>query len=192
MMMADTTELYLLFARMLDYPTTDLVQQAAECARLLAPACAQAGEVMAGFRSQVERIPLKDLQATYTYTFDLQGACAPYVGHHLFGESYKRSWFMARLNEEYQRKNFPSQTELPDHIAVVLQFLAHNIADEFAQVLQNEGLRPAVDKMHMLFTEAEENPYRKALRALGMALQEPNLMGFSNQVGSENGGLDNG
>jgi nitrate reductase delta subunit len=166
------SETYLLFAQLLEYPTLAIGEQVGMCVELLADACQPAGELLSKFREVVDRKPIEWLEEIYTSTFDLQGVCYPYIGHHLFGESYKRSWFMARLNEGYLENGFDVGKELPDHVAVVLHFLALGLGDSFSQVLQDEGLKPAVNKMYQAMGESGENPYRLVIGALLMLLQE--------------------
>lgn len=109
----------------------------------------------------------------------MQPVCYPYVGFQLFGESYKRGAFMARLNEGYRSYGYQVGRELPDHISVILRFLA--LGDEvrlgeFGQVLLCEGLVPAVSKMAGAFTKSSAvcsadlsvapNPYAAVVAAL--------------------------
>jgi nitrate reductase molybdenum cofactor assembly chaperone NarJ/NarW len=166
------SETYLLFAQLLEYPTLAIGEQAGRGVELLVDACHPAGELLSKFREAVAPRPIVWLEEIYCSTFDLQGVCYPYVGHHLFGESYKRSWFMARLNEGYHEQGFDAGKELPDHVAVVLRFLALGQEDGFSQVLRDEGLKPAVNKMYQAMGESGENPYRLVIGALLMLLQE--------------------
>ncbi len=103
-----------------------------------------AAELFRSFVLQIEQIPLERMEEIYTSTFDMQPVCYPYIGYQLFGESYKRGAFMAQLNhafsETYGEANgeatFSAGNELPDHVAVVLRFLAIEGAnDEFKQTL---------------------------------------------------------
>lgn len=161
-----TGRLYRLFAGLLEYPTPALAGQAQEVAALL-PSCG----VLAGFCSFVEQTPPGRLEELYTATFDLQAMCYPYVGYHLFGDSYKRGMFMARLNQEYRERGFSAGSELPDHVAVVLRFLALGAEDEFSRALLEEGLIPALDKMAQAFGQDGENPYRVVVQALSSVLE---------------------
>ncbi len=170
------TDLYRLFSEMLEYPAPCLEQQAEELSSILVSACPEAGEVLAGFFNYVQQVPREQRQEIYTHTFDLQGICHPYVGHYLFGESYKRSWFMAKLNEGYRERGFSSGIELPDHMVVVLRFLSHGNEDEFTRVLIDEGLKPALEKMLQMFNENDANPYQRVILALSRVLQEPKII----------------
>lgn len=166
------SRLYQSFACLLEYPTSAVRHSAHECSELLSVDFPQAGEMMAGYLKFVENELQRRVEEIYTNTFDLQGVCCPYVGHHLFGESYKRSWFMAQLNQGYRERGFSCGTELPDHAAVILRFLAQGNQDEFSQVLLDEGLIPAVKKMVMTFDAHTDHPYRHVLAALELVLQQ--------------------
>lgn len=181
-------DLYLLFANLLEYPTPELKQQVDDCIGLLAEVNPQAGEVLAGFRVYVEQTSLKRLEEIYTNTFDLQGLCYPYVGHHLFGESYKRSWFMSQLNRSYREKGFQAKKELPDHVAVILRFLAQSENDEFNLVLLDEGLIPAVSKMDQVFGAKTDHPYKLVIHALSMLLEGSTSLHSKSLAESKEGG----
>lgn len=158
------------FADLLDYPTAGLFQQAKACAILTAEASPEATSLLRHFCDLVEQAPLPRLEEIYTSTFDLQVVCYPYVGYHLFGESYKRGMFMAQLNQGYRERGFSAGNELPDHVAVVLRFLASATDDDFSRALLCEGLIPAVDKMGGAFDDPSRNPYAGVIRALSLVL----------------------
>ena len=167
-----TDSLYLTFADLLDYPTPQTRQQAeALLAQLQAhPEAAQAFEM---FCRGIESIPLERLQELYTITFDMQPPCYPYIGYHLFGESYKRGALMAQLNETYHAHDFCPAQELPDHLPVALRFLGLQPAlreAEFGQTLIAEGILPALEKMRQVFNQQTENPYASLLTALELVL----------------------
>jgi nitrate reductase delta subunit len=184
-----TVDLYQLFASLLEYPTPALARDARVCGELLALPCtrpasaevqawypqgrAQAAVLVQRFCGFVEGVPLARLEELYTSTFDMQPVCYPYVGYHLFGESYKRGMFMAQLNAGYRESGFSAGTELPDHVAVVLRFLALGMDGDFSQALLCEGLVPALAKMEQTFGEPSANPYADVIRALLIVLDAP-------------------
>jgi nitrate reductase assembly molybdenum cofactor insertion protein NarJ len=59
---------------------------------------------------------------------------------------------------------------LPDHLAVVLRFLAQAGGDD-ARSLREDGVLPALDKMAAGFREGAGNPYGKVIKALRIALR---------------------
>jgi nitrate reductase delta subunit len=108
------------------------------------------------------------MQELYSTTFDLDPACAPYVGHHLCGDSPRRGTFMARLADVYRQDGFAgagAQGELPDHVAVVLRYLAAVPTGAERQALLEDGLVPALDRMLSAPLD-DDNPYRSLLAAL--------------------------
>lgn len=78
------------------------------------------------FASFLKHSTLSELQEDYVACFDFNPAAAPYLGHHLFGDNQKKGAYMIRVKQEYGRHDFaPQGVELPDHLAVLLGFLAH-------------------------------------------------------------------
>jgi nitrate reductase delta subunit len=161
-------DLYGVFADLFEYPGPDLAGRAGEGAARLAHVPAAAAS-LGRFREAATAAAR--LEEAYTSAFDLQPQCAPYLGHHLCGESHRRSLFLVRLRGLYQEYGFGGRKdELPDHLAVVLRFLATGPAGEEVDVLVRDGLAPALDKMLDGFGPGPQ-PYRDLLAALREALQ---------------------
>jgi len=137
-----------LLAEILEYPRSDLTEPVRECQRLVSLDNPEAAAHLRKFHDFVAATPLGRLQEVYTGTFDLNAACDPYLGYHLFGESYKRSAFMVGLKERYRAHGFTIKgSELPDHVAVVLRFLASCDDTTLAGEIVHEGLLPALQQM---------------------------------------------
>ena len=161
--------LYDFFADLLSYPTASIPGQAEGWFAQLQDAHPEAAAAGESFLRGLKQCALERLKELYTTTFDMQPVCFPYVGYHLFGESYKRGAFMARLNEAYRASGYSPGQELPDHISVILRFLgmdSTNRQGEFCHTLLYEGLVPASEKMLKVFGEASENPYFGLISAL--------------------------
>ncbi len=163
-------EVYRLFARLLEYPQPGIEGLVRQLIGKLPPASSEAANLLNSFQQFITQVPHARLEEIYTSTYDLQGAGCPYIGHHIFGDTYKRSWFMARLNREYRLWGFSASNELPDHITVVLGFLALGNQDEFTQTLLEEGLIPAVGKMVEELEPNSENPYYWVVESLWLVL----------------------
>lgn len=167
-----TDSLLQTFASLLEYPTAQIQQQAqAGLAEL--QAVPEAAQALEAFCRAIEPLSLERLQELYTVTFDMQPLCYPYIGYHLFGESYKRGAFMAQLNETYHTHDFCPQQELPDHLPVALRYLGLEPArreEDFGRTLILEGILPALAKMRQVFNQHTENPYASLLTALELVL----------------------
>ena len=136
-----------LFARLLDYPAPGLDDTAHECAALAADHSPEAAALLRGFQDFVEATPLGQLEEIYTGVFELNAAFYPYVGYHLFGETYKRSVFLLELKQRYAAHGFVSGSELADHVAVLLRFVSICTDAALGEEILRDALLPALDKM---------------------------------------------
>ncbi len=164
-----------LFAGLLEYPTPALTRQAATGVEWLAELQPQAAARLDLFQRGVAEMSTGRIEEIYTRTFDMQPVSYPYVGYHLFGESYKRGAFMAQLNEGYRAVGFSAGKELPDHVAVILRFLASSVAartGEFGRTLIEDGLTPTLEKMVRELDAPADNPYAALVSALLLVLME--------------------
>jgi nitrate reductase molybdenum cofactor assembly chaperone NarJ/NarW len=164
-------ETYGQFAEILDYPTSLPLTPLDGLLQSLRGRNSVAISLLAKFREFVEHCTLERLEELYTATFDLQPLCYPYVGYQLFGEEFRRGLFMARLKEQYRLALFDSGKELPDHICVILRFLAGRETGEFEQVLVADGLVPALGKIVSGAAEKKkEHAYLLPVQALSILL----------------------
>ena len=137
-----------LLADILDYPRPGLAERILECETLLSESTPGAADLLGRFRSFVEATPLGILEEVYTGYFDLNSVCHPYIGYHVFGESYKRSAFLLTLKEMYRSQGFQAdEVELPDRLSVVLRFLAMSKDEQSARETLAEGVLPALEQM---------------------------------------------
>ncbi len=162
-----TYQLYRLFADLLEYPTPDLPGQARACVALLGADHPQAAALLDEFCAFADQTPTGQMEELYTRTFDMQPVCYPYIGYQLFGESYKRGAFLAKLKEQYQVHGFDSGRDLPDHLPVILRFLG--VLPEVDQELIDEGVVPALGAMVAAFAN-KPDPYSGVIQALLLVL----------------------
>jgi len=165
-------KLYILFAEILEYPTYSLYECFEECISLLLAQDSEAASLLKKYESVLARMPLTQMQETYTRTFDVQPACFPYVGYHLFDENYRRGMFMSELKKHYLSHGFSIDRELPDHLAVILRFLAQSAVDEENDELVHDCMIPALEKMLKRGLKEQNNPYRAILQALLLMLEK--------------------
>ena len=164
-----TCHLYDLFADLLEYPTAAALQKSGLYIQQLRETDPAAAQCFEAFQRGTQERTLEQMEELFTRVFDMQPLCYPYVGYHLFGESYKRGAFMAQLNEAYRLCGFPVEKELPDHISVILRYLAldsEKRTEDFGWALVYEGLMPALEKMTVALQKHTENPYAELASAL--------------------------
>jgi nitrate reductase delta subunit len=155
------------FAELLSYPGGGPAPAARRCLDLIADR--EARDLLGRFLACAERAGPFEMEELFTSTFDLRPSCAPYLGHQLCGETPQRGAFLARLADVYREEGFRPEGELPDHLAVVLRYLAAARPGPAPDDLLRDGLLPSLDKMLAELSDLE-NPYRAVLAALRAAL----------------------
>ncbi len=172
------------FVPLLKYPTALLPVQTHTCLTWLRQEWPDAASHLEAFCTFVDESPQGEWEEVYTHTFDLQAVCAPYVGYQLFGESYKRGSFMAKLRSTYRACGFQATDELPDHLAVVLHFLGEAWSQEpdVAADLLELCLKPALSRMLSSLGEVR-TPYREILEALAVVLSVARTEGVRGSSG---------
>jgi nitrate reductase delta subunit len=117
----------------------------------------------------VESSTLAKLQEEYVATFDFNPTVALYLGHHLFGDNRKKGAYLIRLKQEFGRHDFtPSGPELPDHLPLVLGFLAYlarNEEDGDRRVFISECVLPGVERLGAAFLARGDSPWRPVVEA---------------------------
>ncbi len=167
--------IYALFADLLDYPNTQLTGRVNECIAQVEPLHHDSAQLLVRFNADCERVGMSNLEELYTSTFDMSAGSSLYVGYHLFGDEWRRSALLVKLQENYRRTGFSAGKELPDHMSVMLRFLgAHGDAAE-AQDLIRACIVPALTKI-VANVDRDTNPYAAVLEALRMWLCNPSTV----------------
>ena len=174
--------LVLAFADVLSYPHSPIGGDVRVCEDLARDESEEAAELLGRFGAFAEATPLGELQEAYTLAFDLDSlsesepTCYPYVCHHLFEEIHKRSALILGLLERYRTHGFDGAAgDLPDHIVVILRFVATCDDDELVAETVDEALLPALARMIGTVGNAEpvngRQRYQQVLHALDLALR---------------------
>lgn len=135
------------FADVFTYPRAPVAAVAEECAALLEPDLPAAAAYMRSFHAAAGELSVPELEEIFTSTFDLDPVCYPYIGYHVFGETYKRSLFLLTLKGRLRACGISIGSELPDHIAPVLRYLAVSDDAEDVEVVTREAMLPALQRM---------------------------------------------
>lgn len=151
----------------LSYPTAELQGAMPEIGGVLAAESRLTAAARRDLRPLVEALAgrdLYDLQEDYVMLFDRSRTLSLNLFEHVHGESRDRGEAMVSLVETYREGGFdPISTDLPDHLPVLLEFLATRPAPDAREML--------ADAAHIFATlakrlEKRENPYAAIFAAL--------------------------
>lgn len=160
-------------ARLLDYPAgkTQLQADYAVVSGFLGRMRLESS--IASFADFAAASPESTLEEEYVATFDFNPATAPYLGHHLFGDNQKKGGYMIMLKQEFERCGYtPQATELPDHLPVLLGFLAHLSRQDNRELRESfiaKCVLPGVERFHAAF-DSRQNSHWKVLVEAAMLL----------------------
>ncbi|MFZ1699504.1 MAG: hypothetical protein WBO10_02880 [Pyrinomonadaceae bacterium] len=167
----EETELLNSLADVLEYPTEDWFPTLERCKALSLLTDRAGSEHFSKFCTEINKLPLVELQELYTRNFDLNPVCALEVGYHLFGEDYKRGEFLARLRESENPYDLGQAKQLPDFLPVVLRLMGQMEDAEERAGMIGYCLIPALNKMGESFAK-KPNPYGHVLRFLLATLKQ--------------------
>jgi len=122
---------------------------------------------MLKFLAEIEGLDLAGWEELHTRTLDLAPIFAPYVGYVIWGDSYQRGEFMAKIKVAEDEAGIDRKGELPDHLDPIARYLS--VVDEPLPQLV-ELFPKAITKMKKTLKAAESgNPYRHVLGAFDEA-----------------------
>ncbi len=123
----------------LSYPTKELQEAMSEIGGVLAADTRLTAKARRDLRPIVTELAETDiyvLEETYVSLFDRSKSLSLNLFEHVHGESRDRGSAMVSLMETYREAGFePMTTELPDHLPVLLEYLAMCPATEAKDVL---------------------------------------------------------
>jgi nitrate reductase delta subunit len=123
-----------------------------------------AGEPLGHFISHVETTPPVDLAAAYVDTFDHRRRCCLYLTYYTYGDTRKRGMALLRFKHAYKAAGMElSDDELPDHLAVVLEFGATGDPTRGHTLLVEH--RAGLELLRLALEDAG-SPYVEVIRAV--------------------------
>lgn len=151
----------------LSYPTRELQAAMPEIGGVLAADTRLTAAVRRDLRPIVDSLrsgDIYDLEERYVMLFDRSRTLSLNLFEHVHGESRERGSAMVSLLETYRAAGFePATSELPDHLPVLLEFLASQPAAEAREILADAAhILAAVGKR----LEGRESPYAAVFAAL--------------------------
>lgn len=141
-----------LISLLLDYPSEELVRRLPMLRTVIERLPDQVGRPLRRLCDHLDSTELMHLQKSYVETFDTTRRCCLYLTYFAYGDTRKRGVALVRFKQAYRRCGVElAAEELPDHLAVVLEFGATQDPDVAWKLL---------------------NEYRAGLEVLRISLQE--------------------
>lgn len=113
-------------ALLLDYPTAELLASLPRLRHVVGGLGDDAAHLRVPFEGLLEHLegrPLGELEAEYVRTFDLARRRSLYLTYYTYGDTRKRGVALVEFKQAYTAAGFDlTAQELPDHLAVVLEF----------------------------------------------------------------------
>ena len=121
-------QFYKVMARLLDYPTAELMENLDAVMQLVESdpeVSAEERKVVTDLVSWMQSLDLTRIQQTYVDTFDMTPEHDLHLTHHLFGESRERGPAMVEISEHYKAAGLEvSNGELPDFLPLILEYVS--------------------------------------------------------------------
>ena len=116
------------------------------------------------FLDHLDATPLAVLESSYVDTFDSQRRCCLYLTYCAYGDTRKRGVALLRIKQAYRAAGLELDPgELPDHLAVVLEFAATGDAETGRRILLDH--RSGLEVLRLALTDAG-SPYADVVRAV--------------------------
>lgn len=152
----------------LSYPDERLLEQRPLLRRVAASLPGPAGGPLGRFLDHLDATPPSDLAADYVATFDHRKRCCPYLTYYTYGDTRKRGMALLRFKHAYRAAGLDlDDGELPDHLAVVLEFAATGDPVQGRRLLIEH--RAGLELLRLALTEAG-SPWARVLETVSATL----------------------
>jgi nitrate reductase delta subunit len=153
---------------MLGYPDQELLERRTllrQAVSVLPPAV---GEPLSRFLDHLEATPPATLAADYVATFDHRKRCCLYLTYYAYGDTRKRGMALLRFKHTYAAAGLVLDGgELPDHLAVVLEFGATGDLRQGRRLLTEH--RAGLELLRLALNDAG-SPWARVLDAVSATL----------------------
>lgn len=160
----DRTQVQQVCSLLLRYPeesTVALVPIISDLVRTLPPSAASS---LTRFLDYLTASDLMQVQQHYVETFDMRRKCSPYLTYWTHGDTRNRGMAILHFKEVYREAGLTiDERELPDHLAVVLEFAATGDAELGTALLAEH--RGVIALLHEALGDAG-SPYADVVSAV--------------------------
>ncbi|XGP77128.1 nitrate reductase molybdenum cofactor assembly chaperone [Actinokineospora auranticolor] len=150
------------------YPDESLVERIPLLRAATATLPSSVGGPLAAFLDHASAVPLLALAEEYVATFDHRRKFSPYLTYFAYGDTRKRGMALLRFKHAYRAAGLElDDSELPDHLAVVLEFAA--CGDPRTGVRLMVEHRAGLELMRIALTDSA-SPWRHVLESVSATL----------------------
>ena len=162
--LADTWQLVSL---LLDYPDESLVGRVPVLRSVVAELPEVQRQLLTAYLDTVAATPLGELQVDYVDTFDVTRKCSLHLTYFTHGDTRKRGVALVEFRQAYRKAGveFDIDTELPDHLAVLLEFGASYDRDTAWALLNRHRVGIELLRMALQTRQSRWLPVVDALRS---------------------------
>jgi nitrate reductase delta subunit len=160
----DTRRVREISSLFLRYPNSTLCALLPDVAGVIETLPRATAAPLDAFARYLAQTDLLQAQQHYVETLDMRRKCSPYLTYWTHGDTRNRGMALLAFKNAYRSEGLTlDETELPDHIAVVLEF-ASQTEGPLGDDLLGEH-RPVLELLHDALS-ASESPYRHVLAAV--------------------------
>ncbi|NQW31697.1 MAG: nitrate reductase molybdenum cofactor assembly chaperone [Actinomycetales bacterium] len=110
---------------LLAYPDEQLLAQLDSVAAVAEELPSDMGDPIRAFLIHVSGVPISSIQEHYVQVFDMKRRACPYLSYWTDGDTRNRGMAILKFKQAYLEAGYElGNEELPDHLAVVLEFAA--------------------------------------------------------------------
>ena len=153
---------------LLGYPDDELLERRPLLRRAVGGLPESAGTPLSRVLDHLDATPLRDLESDYVATFDHRKRCCLYLSYYAYGDTRKRGMALLRFKQAYEAAGLVlDDGELPDHLAVVLEFAATGDLAQGRRLLLEH--RAGLELLRLALTESG-SPWAGVLEAVSATL----------------------
>jgi nitrate reductase delta subunit len=153
---------------LLGYPDAELAEKFPLVRRATSSLPGVLADPLAAFLDHADRTPLPELAIDYVRTFDHRKRCCLFLTYYAHGDTRNRGVALLKLKQSYARAGLQlGDDELPDHLAVVLEFAASDNHDRGHRMLTEH--RAGLELLRLALTD-DHSPWQHVLRSVSATL----------------------
>jgi nitrate reductase delta subunit len=152
---------------LLSYPDEELAAQLPLLVMQIDELAPEAARPLTRFVQHALTVPTLQLAEHFVETFDLKRRCCLYLTYYAHGDTRQRGMALLEFKSAYRRAGLElGPDELPDHLAVVLEYAAIDPAGGRQLLLDH---RAGIELLRLALEDAR-SPYADVLRAVTATL----------------------